>query len=394
MIEKVHLSEVKLVKKTYIKTTLVAILLVAIFTSLLLLPSDVVAASKRGLDIWWTIVFPTLLPFLIINELLRSYGVVDALGHILDPIMRPLFKVSGSGGYALAIGMTSGMPVGAKITTQLRIDNLVTRTEAERLVAFTNFANPLFIFGAVAIGFYGIPQIGVPLAIAHYSSGILTGFLMRFYKNNERTHRSKASHSLLKRAYYTMHKKRISETRPFGKIFSDAVQVSIQTLLMIGGFIIIFSVLNSVLSKLLTFDLSSTSAFIAGIIEMSLGSQLLGSSNVQLLPILLLQSFVLGFGGLSIHSQILAIISESDIRYFPFFIAKLLHGFISVVMMFLIFNFFDISVTTSFSFVNFQFPIKIGPLITLVTIGLCVFIYFGNLFRKLLNKRVSNVRRY
>lgn len=378
------------VKKTYVKTTLIAIVLVILFTSLLRYPFDVIAASKRGLDIWWGVIFPTLLPFLIVNELLRKYGVVQALGIILDPIMRPLFKVSGHGGYALAIGMTSGMPVGAKVVTQLRLDNLITRTEAERLLTFSNFANPLFIFGAVAIGFYGLPSVGLPLAIAHYAGGIFTGLLMRFYKSGDRPIRVASSGSLFMRAYYSMHKSRISKTLPFGKIFSDAVQSSVQTLLMIGGFIIVFSVINELLSKLLNNN-ELLAATIAGIIELSLGSKELGASVEHLFLALLIQSFILGFSGLSIHSQILAIISESDIRYFPFFVSKLIHGVVSGTILFFLFRMFDFSKTTSLV-VGASFGAqKIGPAFTFIIAVLILGIF---LFSILFFEKERNMGRH
>ncbi len=68
--------------------------------------------------------------------------------------MRPLFRVPGVGGFVWAMGLASGNPAGAKLTARLRKENKVNRIEAERLVSFTNSANPLFIFGAIAVGFF------------------------------------------------------------------------------------------------------------------------------------------------------------------------------------------------------------------------------------------------
>ena len=77
------------------------------------------------------------------------------------------------------MGMASGFPAGAKLSARLRKSNLLTQIEAERLVSFTNSSNPLFIFGAVSIGFNN-PKLGIILAAAHYFSNFAVGLIMRF----------------------------------------------------------------------------------------------------------------------------------------------------------------------------------------------------------------------
>ncbi|MGD6887894.1 sporulation integral membrane protein YlbJ, partial [Staphylococcus shinii] len=49
-------------------------------------------------------------------------------------------------------------------------------------------------------------------------------------------------------AFAALHKTRLKNKKPIGKMLGDAVLGSVQTLLVIGGFIILFSVLNKILS--------------------------------------------------------------------------------------------------------------------------------------------------
>ena len=91
--------------------------------------------------------------------------------------MRPLFSVPGVGGFAWAMGMASGYPAGAKITARLRQEGQITKIEAERLVSFTNSSNPLFIFGAVSVGFFDNAKLGIILAFAHYLGNITSVLL-------------------------------------------------------------------------------------------------------------------------------------------------------------------------------------------------------------------------
>ena len=57
----------------------------------------------------------------------------------------------GSGAFALAMGITSGYPVGAKVASDLYKDKLCSKIEAERLIAFTNSSGPLFVIGAIGV---------------------------------------------------------------------------------------------------------------------------------------------------------------------------------------------------------------------------------------------------
>ncbi len=134
---------------------------------------------------WWEVVFPSLLPFFILSELLIGFGIVKFVGLLLEPFMRPIFRVPGVGGFVLAMGMASGNPAGAKLTARARQDKQISRVEAERLVSFTNSSNPLFIFAAVAVGFFHNASLGILLASAHYLGNIAVGLTMRSYGRKE-----------------------------------------------------------------------------------------------------------------------------------------------------------------------------------------------------------------
>lgn len=328
--------------------------------ALIIMPEESFEASVRGLDIWLEIVFPSLLPFLIISEMLIAFGVVKFLGVFLEPFMRPLFKVPGAGGFVWAMGLASGNPSGAKLTVRLRQDGQLTRVEAERLVSFTSSSNPLFIFGAVSVGFFLNPELGILLAIAHYASNIGVGLIMRFYGRKEEkqqadNHGSKKRRFSIIKALKIMHRTRLTDKRPFGKILGEAVNSSVQTLLMIGGFIIIFSVINKVLFHLhitalaaslfssifsfLNLPQSLSIPFITGLFEMTLGSKLTSQvENVTLMPQAIIISSLLAFSGFSIQAQVASILAETDIRFRPFFIARLLQTLLAGLITWLLFN--------------------------------------------------------
>ncbi|WP_066289462.1 sporulation integral membrane protein YlbJ [Bacillus sp. FJAT-29937] len=342
--------------RSKIKTIVLALSVTMMAISLISFPQESVDASIRGLNMWWEIVFPSLLPFFIVSEMLIGFGVVRFIGVLLEPLMRPLFKVPGVGGFVWAMGMASGFPAGAKLTARLRQEGQISKTEAERLVAFTNCSNPLFIFGAVSVGFFHNAKLGVILALAHYLGNITVGLSMRFYgRKNEETNEKKQGKPSIRYALSVLHRTRINDNRPIGKLLGDAVMSSIRTLLMIGGFIILFSVINKLLYHLgitaflaggLDLILSAfrlpvelSTPFISGIFEITLGSQL--TSQVQeatLMHQIIITSFILAFSGFSVQAQVASILAQTDIGFKPFFIARIFHGFFAAFYAALLWN--------------------------------------------------------
>jgi len=216
---------------------------------MVLYPEEAFASAVKGLTIWWNIVFPALLPFFIGSEILMGLGVVHFLGVLLEPLMRPLFNVPGVGSFVLAMGLASGFPIGAILTARLRREGMVSKVEGERLMCFTNTADPLFMSGAVAVGMLGRPDLGLVINAAHYLSSITTGFFLRFYGRNKPVTREKQSYGkMLGRALQALAAARQKDGRPIGQLMGDAIRNAINSLLVIGVFIILFSVLIRMLT--------------------------------------------------------------------------------------------------------------------------------------------------
>lgn len=324
---------------------------------LVLFPEQAFSSSIRGLKIWWEVVFPALFPFFITAELMMGFGVVHFFEILLEPLMRPLFRVPGCGAFVMAVGLISGNPMGAKLTANLREQKMISREEGERLVSFTSTAGPLFIFGAVGVGFFESTSVGIILAIAHYVSSIFVGILMRFYKSSVPLTPSirRKSGFVLFRAFEEMHHARLDDGRPFGQLLREAVTSAIQTLLLIGGFIMTFSVITHLIgyigfTKIAAHTLSlglmvlgipadlSTPLF-NGFFEMTLGSQLISSfSAIPLVYQLTLVSVIIAFNGLSIHAQVASMLGRTNIRYLPYLMARILHSFIAGLLTILIFK--------------------------------------------------------
>lgn len=180
---------------------LVTLALLILCVLMVLYPAETWHAGVRGLSIWWDVLFPSLFPFLVLSELLLGFGIVHFLGTLLNPLMRPLFRVPGSGGFVFAVSCASGYPTGAKLTAQLWEQKLVTREEGERLVAFTTSSDPIFMIGAVSVGFFHNVAIAPVLVASHYAAAFLVGMLMRFHGVQRKAHNQTSLLHLHRRGY-------------------------------------------------------------------------------------------------------------------------------------------------------------------------------------------------
>lgn len=339
-------------------TTLLAIVVVFLTLSLVFYPEEGLEAGLTGMKMFWDIVFPSLLPFFILSELMLGVGVVHALGVLLEPLMRPLFSVPGVGAFAMSMGLAAGYPMDAVITAKFRQNKMCSRVEGERLLAFTNTADPLFMFAAVAVGMFRNAGIGMLLAIAHYIGAFFVGILFKLYgrgqEEKEEQTRQPVRGNLFARAYKEMMRAREEDGRPFGKLLGDAVNDSIKTSLMIFGFIVFFSVVIKVLIlagiipllslpfvwlfHLVGFDLALVNPFMAGIFEIDIGSAQAAQVKAPLIQALAVVSFIIAWSGLSVHAQIASVLTGTDIRFTPYVIARVLHGVIAAVVTVLLFN--------------------------------------------------------
>lgn len=224
----------------------IGLMAVGLLVSMLFFPAQALHASLKGLSIWWDILFPALFPFLVVSEMMLGLGIVHFFGMLLDPIMRPVFRIPGTGGFVMAMGFAAGYPVAAKLTSQLWEQRLVNREEGERLVAFTTTSDPIFLIGAVSVGFFHDVSLAVILATAHYGTAILVGFMMRFHggsasKKVTEPAPQTASHTstrLLTRAFKAMHRARLLDGRSLGEMLRQAVQSSLQLVMVIGGLVV------------------------------------------------------------------------------------------------------------------------------------------------------------
>ncbi|HOB21323.1 MAG: sporulation integral membrane protein YlbJ [Firmicutes bacterium] len=334
-------------RKAYFTAAVAAAFTVA----MVLYPEQAFRSSLSGLKVWWEIVFPALLPFFIAAELLMGLGVVHAMGALLEPLMRPLFGVPGVGAFALAMGLASGYPIGAKISGRLRKENLCTKVEGERLVAFTNTADPLFLIGAVAVGMFHSPALGGAIAGAHYLSAILVGLMLRFYGRGEPSFtKEENKENLFRKAARELYRARLADGRPFGQLFGDAVRESINSLLFVGGCIMMFSVVIEVLTlsgfigwasrgfgavlSLFGLEPGIVEPLISGLFEITIGCEVASKANIPLFQQVMAVNAIIAWSGLSVLSQVATMVNDTDLSLLPYIGTRIVQAVLAALLTF------------------------------------------------------------
>lgn len=338
------------VRKDTLFTLSLAALVILIAASMILYPEPSFQAADRGLRVWWEIVLPALLPFFIAAELLMGMGVVHFMGVLAEPLMRPIFNVPGSGSFTMAMGIASGYPLGAALSARLTDDGLATKAEAERLMCFCNTSDPLFMTGAVAVGMFKRADIAVVIIMAHYLSAIMVGVGMRFWRRKEPNSTPIKSDGgfIVSRAYRAMRRAQARDPKPFGELLGDSVKRSVNTLLVILGFMVLFSVIfellriagvstliSAAVSKLVPESMIPKSlheSLVSGFFEITIGTSMASQAAASLVQRVAVSSAIIAWSGLSVHAQVAAVIQPSGLSVLPYTMARFFQGILAAVL--------------------------------------------------------------
>lgn len=303
--------------------------------ALLRYPEAMLAAAAESASLWFTRVLPSLFPFMAACGLLLRLGAAEKLGRLLQPVMGPLFGLSGISAFPFFLGILSGYPMGAKITAMLYEKKLLSRDEAQHILAFSNNPGPLFLVGTVGAAFFHAPPWGYALLISAFLGALATGFLWQFFRTpslRRETRRYPASASV----------------SPMSAL-SASITDSMNTVLQIGGYLIFFGAvaeaaeqagLFRLLSRLLAF-LPVSPDFLrgvcAGLLEMTNGAYLLSVAPDELRIRLSATAFLVSFGGLSILGQTFGVLSALPYSKRGYCLGKLCNACFSTLFFYLLF---------------------------------------------------------
>lgn len=302
--------------------------IVLIFFAVLICVNKKYSASiLYGLELWIICVLPALLPYFFITAVLSSLKVTGKLSLFLSPLTKKFFNVNGSVGYAFLISIISGYPIGAKIVSDLRLNNVIGPEEAVRASALCSTSSPTFLIASVGGITFQNTLFGALLFLCHIISALITGLIFSRYK-------------------YTVKptdQVRLLSPAKTDNVLGESVYSAVTSVLNVGGLIALFYLFTDVILDLrllypftalfeLIFGNSSLSlGLTTGIIECTRGIKTLASAGLNFLS-LPLTAFLCGFGGLSIIAQSLTHLKKAKIKTAPFILAKITSAVINFII--------------------------------------------------------------
>lgn len=255
-----------------------------------------------GLELWFNNMIPTLLPFMILSGTLIRMGLTEGFTTLLYPFIKPLFRVSRNACYVMIMGFMCGFPMGANCVNDMYAHNKINHREAEYLLAFCNNIGPIY-FVSFALPLIGCRQI-LPCVLGMYGLPLLYGLLLRYTCFRDLQDKNLPD---TRQSYQTQHPSLF-------QALHEAIYGSMQSILMLGGYMVLFNLLMLV-PHLLT---GQAPRFLAPILEITGGLKILGSAQP------LYSLIILPFGGCCCIAQTYTCIQDTKLSIRDYVLHKLL----------------------------------------------------------------------
>jgi len=280
-------------------------------------------------DIFITIVMPSLFPFMLFSNILIYSNYFNLLSDtILNKIISNFFGTTNYGSNAITFGFLFGYPNGARYVNELLNNNKIKFTEAEYLLYFINNSSPAFILSSIGIGIFNNIKIGVILLVSHIISSIIIGKILSI-KNRLSIN-------------YINKEKNIDfeyNTSISFETITKSITKTLYTMCMIFGFMTIFILLHSfvfkILENLLILD-KHISFFTLAILELTSGIKKISSFAFDFKLLITLISFFLGFSSLSIIFQIFSCVYKNNFKLVNIIKGKFFHGILSGIITYIL----------------------------------------------------------
>ena len=255
-------------------------------------------------------VFVSLFPMFILNDILINLNIPYYFYLLFNKLFLKVFKTSGLGAYVFIMSLISGTPSNAYILKELVELEKISLEEANHFLTFTYFSNPLFL--SVMLSTIFKTRVVLKIILCHYIANIIIGILIR------------------NKAPKIANNKNILKTN-LKITLTKSINKSITTLLMILGTISFYMLLTFIITSLLPNN-CLIKTIISGFLEITNGLNTMTSLNILNKIKEIIASAIISFGGLSIHTQIKAILEDTNMNYSYFLKGRIMQSIISVIL--------------------------------------------------------------
>lgn len=301
------------------KVRLLRILMIVIFFVLLLTPGLSIPAAKEGLVLWANVVVPSLLPSMILAAFLVQIRATSAISRLVHPILSHLYGLSREGSFCLVSGVLCGYPMGVKIANDLLDEDRIGTSEAQQLLAVCAYPSPMFLVGYVISNRLSSPGILPVYLAATYLPSIPISLLARRIYPGQKQEKPKTSRSPVSIRF---------------QVLEECVVSSCEIIIKIGAFMMLFSILTGWISHIYMLP-RMCRLFCSLFLEMTTGVNAAVQSDLPLNLRTAACLFATSFGGICTLAQTGVVLKNPHLSKSSYFLFKLLHGSLSVILFFL-----------------------------------------------------------
>ncbi|BCK00287.1 hypothetical protein [Anaerocolumna chitinilytica] len=279
--------------------------------------------------LWFNTLLPTLLPFMILSNLIVQMKISVLLSRILYPIFHRIFRVSKNGCYPVLIGFLSGIPVGAKTTSDMIKRGELSVEEGQYLLGLCNNASPMFIMSYISLTQLNRPDIRIALLVILYSSALFSTFLWSAIRKKQLSHYRKKLTALNIQARKSadlagfVNPQEDNSRFDFKKL-DKSIMDAFDIITRVGGYVILFSISAQIISDIGSSN-STLKIIVLGFIEITTGINKISNAAFPMDIKIALITMITAFGGLSGLAQTKSVINDTRLSIHTYIIQKLLH---------------------------------------------------------------------
>ncbi len=288
------------------------LILILIFINLFTI-SNIKEIIMDSCSIWLNNLIPSIFPFYIISDLLINYGFINVLNLVFKNFFYKLFKISEGSIFVLIFSMLTGFPSSAKYIKSLIKENLINASEANNIIRFCHFSNPLFVINIIGLNILGSKKLGFLILISHFIANFVIAFI---FKSDNTTNKTKINLT----------------SEKLSVVLTNSILNTFNSLLIILGNIIVFKLLIEIIFKHFYFN-SMINAIINIILEITTGILRLNSLNISTNIKAIIITSAISFGGLCVHSQVYGILSDTKVKYKNYLIGRIIQAIIAPIIL-------------------------------------------------------------
>ena len=277
-------------------------ILTLLFTLLILYIKDSNLIIKEFLsytNIFITKLFPSVFIIYILSDLLINYGIIK----LLKKITKYPTTI-----YILLISLISGFPSGPKTIKDLNNKEFISEEESNKLIKFTHFPNPIFLFSTISLITKNISIIYISIIISN-----LIILVINKPKSNNKLPNIKE--------------------QDFTTTLSNSIIKTLKIIILIYGTSIFFYLISVIILKYLNNqDLYILINILFDLTKGITTTSLINNQTLKDLVIILL----LTISPLNINIQIKSILSDTNIKYINFIKGRVISSILTIIFYFLI----------------------------------------------------------